>query len=258
MPSLRELQTALKKHLIVDDASIFNYLSKPPQGPIADRLAVYSNGYRWRLIDTLQNAYHVLSEYLGNVRFQQLAEAYIDQHPSRFYSLKDFTKLLPDFLQLYCSQQAYLSELARLISCLSRAVECADAPVLSQATLANITPQIWPSVCFKLHPSVQCLEFEWNTFSLWKALTQKTVLPKLICTKEYCIVWRKEQQAYANKLNKVELIIYQACRVGTCFSDLCEAVHSASLVDQSATATSVAHCLMQGVSDHLFSEVSFS
>lgn len=107
MYTLANLQQALQNHLLNEDASITQQLTWPVNGLLAERLAVYANAYRWRLMDALQKEYGLLYTYIGDERFAELSEAYIDKYPSRFYSISDFTKQLPQFLLAYEPEQTY-------------------------------------------------------------------------------------------------------------------------------------------------------
>lgn len=255
MSSLVSLQAALQRHLLEDDEQIANELVSPRQGELAERLAVYADGYRWRLIDALQKEYALLYHHLGDDAFTELSEAYIDENPSRFYSISDFTKQLPQFLLKYQPQQGYLSELAHIINALSLSLEAADAQFLDQTALAKMPIQNWPSLCFKYHPSVHYFSFQWNTFSLWKALVQKTAFPTPTRQDSYCIVWRKELQSYANSLAESEAVVFAAFSAGSCFADVCEQVFARGLVGETEAAGLLANCLTRWLNDHLISEV---
>lgn len=255
MHALADLQRALQNHLLEDDEAIVPQLIYPINGQLDERLGVYANGYRWRLIDALHKEYGLLSGYLGDTAFVELSEAYIDAYPSHFYSISEFTKRLPLFLLEYYPNQVYLSELAELIRALSLSLEAADASLLKQSDLAKFSMQNWPSLCFSYHPSVQCLSFQWNTFAFWKALVQKTALPTLHKEGSYCIVWRKELQSYANSLTTAEFIVFQSLQSGACFADACEAVYTSGLVKETEAATFLANCISCWLNDHLFSEV---
>ncbi|BBB15038.1 uncharacterized protein RVIR1_05330 [Candidatus Rickettsiella viridis] len=255
MSSLVSLQEALQRHLLEDDEQIANELVSPRQGGLVERLAVYADGYRWRLIDALQKEYALLHHYLGDDAFTELADTYIDENPSRFYSISDFTKQLPEFLLKYRPQQGYLSELAQIISALSLSLEAADVPFLDQAALAKIPVQNWPSLCFKFHPSLHYFSFQWNTFALWKALVKKTAYPTLIRQNSYCIVWRKELQSYANSLAESEAAVFAAFSAGACFEEVCERVCARGLVGETEAAALLANCLTRWLNDHLISEV---
>jgi len=249
------LQEALQRHVLLDDDDIVDQLVTPRKGVLDDRLAVYTNAYRWRLIDALRKEYPLLCTHLGEETFAELSTAYIEEYPSRFYAISEFTKQLPQFLAVHHADQAYLSELAALIRALSLSLESADAPFLNPQALAEVPIQNWPSLCFKMHPSVQCLIFQWNTFLLWKSLVKKTALPRIGKEASYCMVWRKELQSYANGLAPTAYVAFQAFQAGCCFAEVCEAVYASGLSSEAEAATFVAHYLTDGLRDHLFSEV---
>jgi hypothetical protein len=258
MPALVDLQKALQKHLLEENNAIVDCLVKPVKGSLADRLAIYANAYRLRFIEALQKEYLYLSNYLGEAVFTELAEAYIDEYPSHFYSIADFSKCFPQFLATARIEQGYLSELAQLIQTLSLSLEAADGPVLNQATLSEVPLQHWPSLCFKYHPSVHNLAFQWNTFTLWKALVQKITPPVAYKENSYCIVWRKELQSYAISVTEAEYSAFQAFQKGACFADVSEMVYRNGLVAETETATYLASCLIRWLNNHWFSEVYLS
>lgn len=258
MPSLANLQEALQNHLLTEDNGITSQLMCPVNGLLDERLSVYANAYRWRLIDALEKEYGLLHAHLGDACFTELSEAYIDEYPSRSYSISQFTKQFPLFLAGYQSEQVYLSELATIIRALSLSLEAADAPFLSYRALAAIPTQNWPSLCFTCHPSVQCLAFQWNSFDFWKALVQKKTLPTLCRENSYCIVWRKELQSYAAGLTELEAIAFQAFQTGACFADVCETVYASGLTSEAKAATLVANGLTRCLDNQWFSEVYLS
>jgi hypothetical protein len=257
MSPLHSLQAALQRHILMEEEAddIITQLINPAKGVLDDRLAVYSDAYQWRLIEALKKRYPLLHEHLGEDVFEELAEVYIDEYPSRSYSIHEFTNQLPDFLLVYRSEQAYLGELAALIRALSFSFESADAGRLDRRALTEVPMENWPVLCFKYHPSVQCLTFQWNTFALWKALIQKTVLPSMSNAVSYCMVWRKELQPYANHLTRLELEVFQAFQAGRCFADVCEMVYASGVSNEEAAAAWLAHYLTRGLQDDLFSEV---
>jgi hypothetical protein len=255
MHALANVQHNLQCHLLHEDETIINQLAKPPKGCLKDRLAIYANGYYWRLMDALQKDYQVLYNYLGDKAFAEVATAYIAAYPSRFYTIAAFTKQLPEFLLDLHPERGYLSELAALIRALSLSLEAADDPVLAYTALTAVPLQNWPSLCFKCHPSVQCLTFKWNIFSWWQALLQKKRSPKKRKENSACIVWRQELQSHAISLTHLEWVAFQALQAGSCFADVCERVYTTKGVSETAAPAFVANCVTKWLNDHIFSEV---
>lgn len=256
MSSLYEIQHALQNHLREADSCILRYLKPPYQGGLDDRLAVYTNGYRWRLIDALQREYAVLLAYMGEEAFTDFADDFIERHPSRYYAINDFARQFPEFLaHVTRTEDRYHVELAKLCRALNQSVEVEDTPVLNQSALQGIAQEHWPAICFKLHNSVQILDFQWNSFELWKIWVQEKKRFEPLLQRTHCIVWRKELQSYAHRLTSVEHALLSAIQKGYCFEQLCETVYQEGLTEETEAAMEVAQCLTRWLSNHLFSEV---
>lgn len=257
MSALASLQQELQMHLLESNNQVLDRLVLPSKGKLAERLAVYSNAYVWRLIDALYQEYGLLAKLLGEEAFTELAEAFIDAYPSQFVSIAEFNRPLAKFLAEYhpYSEKTYLSELAQLIKALNLSLEAADAPVLKDEVLATILAQNWPALCFKCHPSVQCLTFSWNSYELWQALIQEKPIPTSRRETSYCVVWRKQLQSYALRLTEAQAVVLTALQQANCFADVCQAVYDKGLLDESQTAAFVANLLMRWLADHFFSEV---
>lgn len=261
MSALANLQDVVQAHLLMGtNEEILNHLVLPVKGTIQERLAIYSNAYLWRLIDALEQEYGLLAKLLGYEAFMELAEAFIDDYPSQYYSIAKFSEPLVQFLTespLY-SEKLYLSELAQLIKALITSLEAADAPCLTFKTLTNIAEQNWPSLCFTFHPSVQYFSFNYNSHAIWQALVQEKPIPEIQLIKSHCAVWRKGLQSYAVALTSAEALALNLLRQGSCFADVCEAVYDKGFVQESQAANFVANLLANWLNNHLFSEVQLS
>jgi len=257
MSVLLNLQEMLQAHLFVgdDDDRIADQLMQPAKGALADRLAIYVDAYRLSLIDALEKEYVLIQAHLGEEAFIELSDAYIDEHPSRFFSIGDFTKEFPDFLVNYHAKKGYLSELATLIRALSLSRDAADEPPLNQTELADIPLHDWPLLCFRTHPSVYCLTFQWNTFEIWKALVEGTALPSVCKEVSHCVIWRKELQAYVKNLAPLEYLMLRAWQEGRCFSDVCELVCTNGMLSETDAAGFVAGYVARCLNDQFFLRV---
>lgn len=260
MSVLANVQHELQSHLLGEDDYVLNQLLLPVKGTIHERLAVYSNAYVWRLIDALEQEYGLLAKLLGDEGFTELAEAFIDAYPSRFYSISKFSEPLAQFLTDHSpySEQPYLGEFVKLTKALITSLEAADAPCLSVEILSRVAEQNWPSLRFKFHPSVQYFSFRYNSYALWQALVQEKSLPTVERTENQCVVWRKGLQSYALALTEAEALVLNRLQQGSCFADVCEAVYDKGFKQESQAASFVANLLAHWLNNHLFSEVQLS
>lgn len=83
-----------------------------------DRLAIYSRGYAARLLECLRASFPLLRELTGDQVFDLFAYAYIRAHPPAGYSLADYGKNFPDFLD--ATQPADATEITALPAAVAR------------------------------------------------------------------------------------------------------------------------------------------
>src|SRR5260370_38756572 len=97
---LRQLQRELQSHLLGEPSSIDEAIADAPPLSIADRLGIYRNAYRVRLIEALDDTYPVLHALLGDEVFVALGEEFVSAHPSVHRSIAWSGAELPEFLDL--------------------------------------------------------------------------------------------------------------------------------------------------------------
>ena len=152
------------------------------QGGIARELGlgIYSHAYRARLREVLGNDHPVLASYLGDRLWDELCEAYIPAHPSRYRSLRHFGSALPAFLgqRAPFDRHPELAELALFERTLLDCFDAADAPVASWAQLQAVPATDWPTLRLQLAPGVRRMSTLCNSISIWMALKASETPPK--------------------------------------------------------------------------------
>lgn len=88
-----------RAHLDVSADDAERVLTRSTALGALDRLAVYGFAYFARLLDCLREEYPVLKHALGDEAFDAFAAGYLQEHPSRSYTLFDLGKRFPDFLR---------------------------------------------------------------------------------------------------------------------------------------------------------------
>src|ERR1700737_4140664 len=95
---LLELQRNFQAHLLMgNDAIPKSVVDAPPLAP-AERVRIYRNAYRVRLLDALTDAYPILFKILGDDVFENLGHAFVDAHPSVHRSIRWYGRELAGFL----------------------------------------------------------------------------------------------------------------------------------------------------------------
>ena len=103
-----------------------------------------------------------------------MVAGYIAAYPSRETSLRYFSEQLPIFLANTkpFSEHPVLAELARFERYLLTAFDASDAQAASAAMLSQIPAQDWPQLHFRLHPSVQRYQSDWNAVEICRHLSK--------------------------------------------------------------------------------------
>src|ERR1700684_3840932 len=98
MARLETIENDFQSFLLQGSAEIEKRVVGTQRVPIATRLAIYGDGYRSRLIETLESHYPALLALLGTEQFAALGRAYVQSHDSTFPSIRFYGGALADFL----------------------------------------------------------------------------------------------------------------------------------------------------------------
>lgn len=235
MPDLKALQAAFQDHLLKGDDAVLQYLTDTPRAPAEQRLAIYHNAYRARLVEALAGDYAQLQKLLGAERFSQLCHAYISEHPSHYFSLRWFGRQMPAFLG-YAEEPGshdWPAEMAGLEWAFTESFDAADAELVTEADAAVIPAAAWPGLIVAFHPSVRCLILWWNTPARWRAAKreQKPPQPLRLPEPTACLLWRQALTTQFRTLAADETVALRAAMAGASFAEICGAL-AETLQDQ--------------------------
>lgn len=226
MSQLAKLQQVFQQRVLDPmQTTLPTWVSASGRAAPQTQLLVYTNAYRSRLIEVLEGDFPAVANAVGENSFDALAEAYIEAHPSRYFSLRDFGNHMADFLAHTTDYKdmPWLSELAKFERLLGQAFDAADAPILSAQDMAAVPADNWADLRFILHPSVHRIDCIWGTPTMWKVLTDDT--PKDVTAKAgesvAWLVWRQQLTTNFRSLDTDEQIALDAVRKGATFNDAC-------------------------------------
>ena len=171
MPTLLELQAAIRDHLLDDAANAASALLDEALVP-ADRLSIYRNTSRATLTKALRLNFPAVERLAGEEFFAAAADKFITQKPPHTAWLDLYGEGLPDFLQSYepAATLVYLPDVTRLEWRVSRALHAIDAEALDYRKLLNIDPSAQAYLCFAAHPSVSLLSSPYPVDEIWCAV----------------------------------------------------------------------------------------
>ena len=228
MPSLIELQRDLQSHLLGGDDTVVEAIVDAPPLPTLERLGIYRNAYRVRLIEALDDTYPVLHAVLGDEVFAALGEEFVAAHPSVHRSIRWYGSEVAEFLrrQPPYAEQPIFAELALLEWTLAEVFDAADAEPKPRAALSAIDPSAWSELHFEFHPSLRRLDLKWNTTAVWQAMSHEETPPDPECA-EYPVswlLWRQDLQNYFRSMPADEAAALESALRGENFGEICAAL----------------------------------
>jgi hypothetical protein len=189
------------------------------------RLAIYSNAYRSRLEEALANDYSMLRKLLGDEAFSDVAQAYISDHPSPYFSLRWFGGRLAEHLGYDAGGGAHdwTAEMAQLENAFVNSFDARDVPIRSVEDATQVAPEDWPQLRMMFHPSVQVIGLWWNTVPRWRAAKrdEKPPVPQRLAQVLDCLLWREGLNTQYRTLEPLEAVVLRAAMQGEDFAELC-------------------------------------
>ena len=224
--ALKELQHQLQQHLHGESSEIAAEIIDAPPIDVAQRLGIYSNAYRVRLIEALHEVYPVLHALLGDEVFYALGEAFVASHPSPFRSIRWYGRQMTQYLSEHApfDEQPILAEIALLEWTLSEVFDSSDAQPVARTALTALTPESWQSLQLDFQPGLRVLSLRFNTAAVWQAMTREEEPPAPQASEHPVpwLVWRQDLKNYFRSLAASEAGLIEAARRGATFSELCE------------------------------------
>ncbi len=223
------------------------------------RLDVYSQAYRLRLLEVLGNDLPGLRLLAGDEKFEQLCLAYIEATPSAHYNVRWYGDQFAEFVKNSAwSQRPGLTEMAGIEWCLTLAFDTADDPLVDAEQMASIAGELWPEMQFQLHSSLQRLPLQWNVNDIRRAIDREEKPPALqkFDTPQQWIGWRKDRNVRHRLLEQDEAAALSAAANGSSFAEICELL--CEWHDVEAVAMRAATLLQRWVEDQWISRLRIS
>lgn len=229
--SLAELQNRLQQYLLdqqsnLDSSSINELTMETPNFSHSERLGIYHDAYRLRLIDALRNDFPALELTLGEDAFAQVMTEFISVHPSQHPSLRWLGERLPAFLRDHADykKRPDIYELAEFEWAQNMAF---DAPDVNTATLDDVRVlqnTQWLSLQLEFQPALQSLSCYSNAPEAWQAaIKDETKIDAAIEEESQdWIIWRDDLQVVYRAMSKPENWCMQTFLHQKNFSDVCE------------------------------------
>ncbi|MDD1783143.1 DNA-binding domain-containing protein [Enterovibrio sp. ZSDZ35] len=180
-----------------------------------DRLAIYHNAYRVRLIDVLRDTFGHTVTYLGDEWFNQLARDFVQDHHSTHNNIGFYGTAFPAFLAEQLPDDLDVAELAELDWTLRRAFDGADSGVMTMEHL-QILAQNTTNIVLETVPTLCLVTQRFNTLDIWHAIDQDNSPPvaKQLANPVDVLVWRKGYSPHFRSISPLETVAIKSVREG--------------------------------------------
>lgn len=194
------------------------------------RLAIYHNAYRVRLIDVLLDTFEHTAVYLGDDWFEQLARDYVQNHHSVHNNIGQYGEAFPAYLATQLPNDLEVAELAHMDWTLRRAFDGADSSVMTQAHLQQIANGQRTLERLQAVATLSLSTQRFNTLDIWQAINQEeeqAPAVKKLAEPVTLMVWRKGHSPHFQSLPSVEAAAVARLLDGTTLEAIGEVIAQA-------------------------------
>jgi len=171
-PDLKETEEWFQEHVFTHEAKDSESLLNPQGGdPGVERLSVYSDGFKARMKEGLEDVYKATAHVMGEGAFTSLAEAYASSYQSHDYNLSEVGRDLALFTTKtpWSEKLPFLPDLIRLEWLVSRSFHAFDGKPLIPEKFSSVDPSDWGKLCLVFQPSVHVFKSEWPLLDIWES-----------------------------------------------------------------------------------------
>lgn len=186
MNNLLKLQQDFLSSLIDGNSSIHSSVVNTKEAEQSERVAIYSNAYYIRLYNSLVDNFPLLFEILSESEFQNIADLYIKNYPSKTYNLQRYGDKFPLLLSKPFFP-SYFKELALFDYALLHASMANDGVIINLSNFNDVANNRGDNFDLKLVSNVSLLSFEHNIDEVYSDSSCKL---KSLEQKSYLVVWR--------------------------------------------------------------------
>jgi hypothetical protein len=155
----------------LDDAALDRCFGGTGELLAGDRVAIYRDMYKARLVAALRETFPNLARFLGNERFAALGEAYLAEHPSEHHDVGRLGRRLADFLKAYPDpERADLADLAELEWTRNEVFFAPESEIVGADALAVTGVESVAGVRLRMAPSLRVIYLAHDAAALWRNL----------------------------------------------------------------------------------------
>jgi hypothetical protein len=220
----------------------------------ADRVEIYADMCRTRLVDILHEDFPRTRALLGDAAFVALAERYLARHPSTHPSVRYVGARFADFVAGQAAGPPWLADLARLEWARVEVFDAADAAPLRLADLQAVPSADWPALRLRLVPACRVVKSPWPIHEIWTAGDPDSDRrlpdePRASVVR----VWREGFSVSHAAMGDLERQVFARLQRGEPFANLCGALEGD--LEPDAAAREAGALLMRWLEDEILARL---
>jgi hypothetical protein len=139
-----------------DNASVLPTIRPHARLHPEQQLGIYQHGYQIRLIQAIASDYPALKAYLTQPRFDALAQAYVQAHPSHTPNLDSYPHRFADYIAIH-QPDTFATALATLEQAITVTFMGPESDALMPQALEGISPDAFGAMVLRLRPASRLL-----------------------------------------------------------------------------------------------------
>lgn len=209
-----------------ESSDITDWVCADEKGDATERMNIYREAYRLRLIDILYGDFPTIYQILGTETFVEMAQNYLQKYPSTSFTVRHFGQYLSKFLSEESPYDAhpYLWQIADFEWAKGTVFDAPDTEIFTLSQLAEISPDAWENATFRFVPAMTRLIYDYNVPQIWQAIDNDSQdsEPTLLDTPMAWVMWRKDLNPHWYSMSEDEDWFFIQARQGSDFTELCQ------------------------------------
>ena len=189
----------------------------------ADRIEIYANAYYARLLECLRGEFAILAKTLGEELFDEFAFGYLQDYPSKNYTLNKLGENFPRYLAESCPADedpdwaAFLIDLATLERVYSEVFDgpgVEGQPLLSAGQLLAIAPDQWPDARLEFAAGFRLVELRSPVHLYISAMRHDEEATPPVPAETWLAVHRRDYVVRRVPLSRPQFVLLRALSAG--------------------------------------------
>lgn len=212
------------------------WIPAKPNLSAAQQIGIYVSGYRYRLFDVVYDDFPTLRHYLGNDKFRNIVNEYIEATPATNFNISRYVNKFAEFVRVQADEFAY--ELAVMETYISQLHDEPETIALTHDNLneylPNITPETFMAANLYGRKALKLLPFAWGVNEYFTAVKDGDEPLEPTKRASYLAVYRHENTMWRLDLEEQEYMLLSSLFSGVKIGEAMAALTIDSADDISA------------------------